>query len=136
MNRIATRASASLLWPSDKIELRAATDAEGVSWFGMDELPELAFDHAHILATAYERLAAKLDYSTIAFQMMPTSFTLSELQTVYELILGEELDKRNFRKKILSLGQIEETGMERREGRHRPAKLYRVIDRSKVSFIK
>ena len=133
--RVITVAYYALI-PSDKIELRAASDAEGVSWFGMDELPPLAFDHADILAMAYERLVAKLDYSTIAFQFMPASFTLSELQQVYELILREPMDKRNFRKKILSLEQIEETGEEKREGPHRPAKLYRVIDRSRIEFIK
>jgi 8-oxo-dGTP diphosphatase len=121
---------------SDQIELRAASDAEGVSWFGMDELPALAFDHADILKMAHERLVAKLDYSTIALQFMPAAFTLSELQQVYELILREPIDKRNFRKKILSLKQLEETGEDKREGPHRPAKLYRVIDRSRIEFIK
>jgi 8-oxo-dGTP diphosphatase len=109
---------------SDQIELRAASDAEGVSWFGMDELPALAFDHADILKMA------------IALQFMPAAFTLSELQQVYELILREPIDKRNFRKKILSLKQLEETGEDKREGPHRPAKLYRVIDRSRIEFIK
>jgi 8-oxo-dGTP diphosphatase len=61
---------------------------------------------------------------------------LSELQTVYELILTEPLDKRNFRKRILALGVIEETGDERREGPHRPAKLYRMMDRERVDIIK
>jgi ADP-ribose pyrophosphatase YjhB (NUDIX family) len=124
------------LVPSDRLELRAASDAEGVGWFGLRELPRLAFDHAEILAQAHARLVAKLDYSTIAFQFMPASFTLSELQQVYELVLGEPIDKRNFRKKILALGCIEPTGEERREGAHRPAQLYRVIDRDRVEVIK
>jgi 8-oxo-dGTP diphosphatase len=118
------------------MELRAASDAEGVGWFSIDKLPELGFDHQQILDLAHERLVAKLDYSTIAFQFMPDEFTLTELQRVYELILRDGIDKRNFRKKILSLKQIEETGNEKREGPHRPAKLYRVIDRSRVAFIK
>jgi len=133
--RVITVAYYALI-PSDRIELRAASDAEGVSWFGLDELPELAFDHAAILKMAQQRLVAKLDYSTLAFQFMPASFTLGELQQVYELILREPIDKRNFRKKILSLGQIEATGEERREGPHRPAKLYRVMDRSRIEYIK
>lgn len=133
--RVITVAYYALI-PSDKIELRAASDAEGVSWFGLEELPGLAFDHAAILDMAQQRLVAKLDYSTIAFQFMPASFTLAELQQVYELILREPVDKRNFRKKILSLGQIEATGDEKREGPHRPAKLYRVIDRKRIEFIK
>ena len=85
---------------------------------------------------AHDRLVAKLEYSTIAFQLMPEAFTLTELQHVYELIERREIDKRNFRKRILALGVIEPTGEEKREGPHRPAKLYRVIDRSKVEVIK
>jgi 8-oxo-dGTP diphosphatase len=133
--RVITVAYYALI-PSDRIELRAATDAEGVSWFGMQELPALAFDHADILRMAHARLVAKLDYSTIAFQFMPESFTLSELQAVYELVLGDSIDKRNFRKSILALDLIEPTGEEKREGPHRPAKLYRVIDRNRVDVIK
>lgn len=133
--RVITVAYYALI-PSDKIEIRAATDAEGVSWFGMQELPELAFDHDQILQAAHERLAAKLDYSTIAFQFMPKEFTLTELQRVYELILREPIDKRNFRKRILSLNLIRETGRERKVGAHRPAKLYRVIDPQRVDVIK
>ena len=124
------------LVPSDKLQIRAATDAEAVGWFGMDELPELAFDHAEIVAMAHQRLVAKLDYSTIAFQFMPERFTLSELQEVYEIILRQEMDKRNFRKWVLALEQIEETEEERRGGIHRPARLYRVKHPGKVAIIK
>lgn len=124
------------LVPSDKLQIRAATDAEAVGWFGMDELPELAFDHAEIVAMAHQRLTAKLDYSTIAFQFMPERFTLSELQEVYETILRQEMDKRNFRKWVLALEQIEETDEERRGGIHRPARLYRVKHPGKVEIIK
>ena len=121
---------------SDKIVLQAATDAEAVGWFSMDELPSLAFDHKNIVADAHQRLVAKLDYSTIAFQFMSNVFTLSELQNVYEIILREEMDRRNFRKWVLALDQIEETGDERRVGAHRPAKLYRVNNPDKVEIIK
>jgi len=124
------------LIPSDKLQVRAATDAEAVGWFAMDELPELAFDHARIVAMAHERLAAKLDYSTIAFQFMPARFTLGELQRVYEIILGQEIDKRNFRKWVLALEQIEETGEQRRDGAHRPAMLFRVREPGAVKIIK
>ncbi len=133
--RVITVAYYALI-PSDRIVLQAATDAEGVSWFGMEELPELAFDHAAILETAHERLVAKLDYSTLAFQFMPQAFSLSELQQVYEVIFRAPVDKRNFRKRILALNLIEPTGEEKREGAHRPAKLYRVVDRSRVDVIK
>lgn len=133
--RVITVAYYALI-PSDKIELKAATDAEGVGWFGIEEVPKLAFDHLEILHMAKQRLVAKLDYSTIAFQFMAAEFTLSELQQVHETILSEPIDKRNFRKKILALNVIEETSKEKREGPHRPAKLYRVIDRSRVDVIK
>jgi 8-oxo-dGTP diphosphatase len=133
--RVVTVAYYALI-PSDRISIRAASDAEAVGWFGMDELPRLAFDHADILNMAHDRLVAKLDYSTIAFQFMPAEFTLSELQQVYETILQQDMDKRNFRKWILALEQIEETGGEQRDGAHRPAKLYRLIKPGKVEFIK
>ena len=67
---------------------------------------------------------------------MPKAFTLLELQQVYELISGEPVDKGNFRKRILSLNLIRETGGERKAGAHRPARLYRVINRSRVHVIK
>ncbi len=121
---------------SDQISLCAATDAEAVGWFAMDEFSELAFDHEKIVAMAHERLAAKLDYSTLAFQFMPSEFTLTALQSVYEIILQEEIDKRNFRKWVLALEKIEETGEQSREGAHRPAKLYRQIKPGKVEIIK
>jgi 8-oxo-dGTP diphosphatase len=124
------------LVPSDKLVLRASTDADAVGWFGLDGLPVLAFDHAEIVATARQRLIAKLDYSTIALALMPERFTLSEFQEVYEIILGQRLDKRNFRKRVLALDQIEETDEERRGGVHRPARLYRARDPSTVAIIK
>ncbi len=133
--RVITVAYYALI-PSDRIEIRAATDAEAVGWFAMDELPDLAFDHEQILAMAHERLVAKLDYSTLAFQFMPAEFTLTQLQQVYETILQQEIDKRNFRKWILALECIEETGNEQRNGPHRPAKLYRVKQPGKVEIIK
>ena len=85
---------------------------------------------------AHQRLVAKLDYSTIAFQFMPETFTLGELQTVYEIILREPLDKRNFRKRVLALDRIAATGELRRNGNHRPARLYRLKFPDKVEIIK
>lgn len=124
------------LIPSDKLRLQAATDAEAVGWFGLEELPELAFDHTDIVTMAHQRLVSKLDYSTLSFQFLADEFTLLELQSVYEIILREELDKRNFRKWALALEQIEETGEQRREGAHRPAKLYKVKSPGRVDIIK
>ncbi len=133
--RVITVAYYALI-PSDKLSLCAATDAEAVGWFAMDELPELAFDHPEIIRMAHQRLAAKLDYSTLAFQFMSDEFTLSELQQVYEIILQEDIDKRNFRKWVLALEKIEETGEVKRDGAHRPAKLYRLIEPGRVVNIK
>lgn len=124
------------LAPSERLQLQAASDAAEASWFPVGDLPTLAFDHDKIIQTAHERLVAKLDYSTIAFQFMPESFTLSELQEVYQTLLDAELDKRNFRKWALALEQIEETGEQRRRGSHRPARLYRLKHRSGIDFIK
>ncbi len=124
------------LVPSDRIELRAASDAAAADWFALDNLPALAFDHDRIIALAHRRLVDKLDYSTIAFQFMPETFTLSELQRVYEILLNEKVDKRNFRKRMLALQQIEETGTLRRNGKHRPARVYRVKNPERVEIIR
>lgn len=115
---------------------RAASDATDVGWFAFEHLPRLAFDHAEILEMAHSRLVAKLDYSTIAFQFMPETFTLSELQCVYEALLNQPLDKRNFRKRVLSLDLIEETGKLCRTGKHRPAREYRARHPKRVEIIK
>lgn len=120
------------LVPSDRLTRRAQSD---VDWFAVDALPTLAFDHRDIVELAIARLAAKLDYSTIAFQFMPREFTLSELQAVYEAILGERLDKRNFRKRVLGLAHIEPVGQARRQGSHRPAMLYKVKHPERVEII-
>ncbi len=113
------------LLDSERLQVRAADDAVDVGWFSVYNLPPLAFDHAKILEYALIRLRGKLDYTTIAFSLLPEQFTLHELQRVYEIILHRKLDKRNFRKKILSTGILEDTGAKKMEGTHRPARLYR-----------
>src|SRR6266849_7123595 len=119
------------LLDSARLQVRAADDAADVDWFPVYNLPEeLAFDHAKILEYALDRLRGKLDYTNIAFSLLPEQFTLRELQRVYEIILHRRLDKRNFRKKILSTGptgilKVEDTGAKKMEGTHRPARLYR-----------
>lgn len=100
-------------------------DAAAAAWFSMNQLPPLAFDHQEILEYALTRLRYKLEYTMVGFELLPDAFTLSELQHAYEIILGEALDKRNFRRKILSADIIEETGKMQKEGEGRPAKLYR-----------
>ncbi|HZU67995.1 MAG TPA: NUDIX domain-containing protein [Ktedonobacteraceae bacterium] len=113
------------LLDSERLQVRAADDAADVRWFSMYNLPPLAFDHAQILEYTLTRLRGKLDYTTIAFNLLPEQFTLRELQRVYEIILHRKLDKRNFRKKVLSTGILEDTGAKKMEGTHRPARLYR-----------
>jgi 8-oxo-dGTP diphosphatase len=98
--------------------------AQRVQWWPVDDLPPVAFDHAQILGYALTRLRYKLEYTAVGFELLPDQFTLTELQTAYELVLGEELDKRNFRRKILSAGVIEPSG-DYRTGEGRPAQLYR-----------
>lgn len=121
---------------SDTLQPRASSDAREAAWFPVSQLPELAFDHAAIVGLARQRLVAKLSYSTIAFQLLPESFTLSQLQAVYEMLLDESLDKRNFRKAMLARNILRETGEFSRTGNHRPAKTYRLINPSRVEIIK
>lgn len=93
-------------------------------YFPISDLPELAYDHTDIIKMAHNRLKSKISYTNIVFSLLSTNFTLTELQKAYEAIFGKELDKRNFRKKFLSLDLIKETGKVSRSGAHRPAKLY------------
>ncbi|MDA8094709.1 MAG: NUDIX domain-containing protein [Betaproteobacteria bacterium] len=124
------------LVPSDRLALRAPAEPQAVGWFALEQLPPLAFDHCEIVALAHHRLVSKLTYSTIAFQFMGEKFTLSELQAVHEIILAQRVDKRNFRKWALALEQIEPTGEERRDGKHRPAQLYRLKFPGRVEIIR
>lgn len=101
-----------------------ALQASGADWKPVDALPALAFDHASILTYALRRLRYKLEYTAVGFELLPETFTLTELQRTYELILGEKLDKRNFRRRILQAGVIEPTS-HRRAGEGRPAQLFR-----------
>ena len=123
--RIITVAYYALI-PSDQLPIAAGDDARDAKLFGMSDLPELASDHGNILRVAKQRVTERLNDAFFAFRIMPKTFTMYELRRVYELFLGETLDKRNFRKKIIALDQIEETGEKRESVRHRPARLYRV----------
>ncbi|MEM9822362.1 MAG: NUDIX domain-containing protein [Bacteroidota bacterium] len=106
-----------------KHPIRAADDAEEVAWFGIDELPQLAFDHLEIFKMAIQRLRAKVRYQPIVFELLPEQFTLTQLQKLYETILGVEINKRNFRTKLLKMGVLNQVGIQ--EGvAHRPAHLY------------
>lgn len=124
------------LVPATRLQQREVSEAGSVRWFDLADLPQLAFDHHEVVECARRRLVAKLDYSTIAYQFMPEAFTLSQLQTVYEIILGSPLDKRNFRKRVLALGHLVETGALHRDGSHRPARLFRVRNPGTVEIIR
>lgn len=108
----------------------------GGEWCETGRLPALYLDHDRIIAAARDRLAAKLEYSTIAFQLMPEYFTLSELQQVYEAICDRAIDKRNFRKRVLAMEHVQATDKKRRNGSHRPARLYRYTARDAVQYLK
>jgi len=110
--------------------VRAATDARDAAWFAVTDVPALAFDHDDILQAALERLKGKVTYQPIGFKLLPEKFTLSQLQHLYETILERPLDKRNFRRKILSMDVLEETDEIQKDVAHRAARLYR-FDREK-----
>lgn len=116
------------LIPPARLSLSATTDARDAQLYSINALPTLAFDHARILGRARQRVKEQLNDSDIAYKLLPKTFTMFELRRVHELFLGEEVDKRNFLKKIIALDQIEETGEKRESVRHRPARLYRVKD--------
>ena len=123
------------LVPGEKLTLAASTDAADARWFGVNELPKLAFDHAKILENALQRLRSKIEYSTVALALLPENFRLSDLQKVYEIILGEAVDKRNFRKRMLSFDLLETTRHIDTTGPHRPAQLYR-FKQKEIQFFK
>jgi 8-oxo-dGTP diphosphatase len=110
---------------STKLVLQADSDAEDAKWFSINDLPNLAFDHKEILQTAQNRLQSKLTYQPIGFDLLPKEFLFSELENLYCTILEKEIDRRNFRKKILSFGIVEETEKFGNKIKGRPAKLYR-----------
>lgn len=109
--------------------VQAATDAAEARWWSMYALPPLAFDHDRILAYALQRLRWKLEWTALGFLLLPDEFTLSALQRVNERVLDEKLDKRNFRRKFLDMGVLEESGNVAK-GDHRPARLYRFTARA------
>ncbi|HVK66672.1 MAG TPA: NUDIX domain-containing protein [Polyangium sp.] len=104
--------------------VRAATDAREAAWFAIDDLPRLAFDHESIVDKAITRLRGKVRYAPIGFELLPKKFTLTQLQRVYEKVLGYELDKRNFRKKVAATGLLIELDEVEQDVAHRAARLY------------
>ncbi|MFH1047489.1 MAG: NUDIX domain-containing protein [Patescibacteria group bacterium] len=112
------------LLPDTGVRLETSEKYAGVEWRPVNRVSGLAYDHDLILKTAIGRLRAKLSYTNVVWSLLPKKFTLTELQTIYEIILGTKLDKRNFRKKILNSGLLKDTGVKRTDGAYRPAVLY------------
>jgi 8-oxo-dGTP diphosphatase len=117
-------------------QVHAATDARDAGWFGVHDVPSLAFDHTAILRAALERLRGKLRYQPVGFELLPRKFTLSELQHLYELVLERTLDKRNFRKRVLAMDLLEETDEVQQDVAHRAARLYRFDERKYRRLLK
>ncbi|HBX69699.1 MAG TPA: NUDIX hydrolase [Chloroflexi bacterium] len=125
--RVVSVAHFALVPSNEPVRTAGGSDASAAQWHPLNELPQLAFDHQEIVAYALRRLRYKLEYTAVGFELLPETFTLTELQQTYEIILGEELDKRNFRRRILQAGIIEAT-QQKRSGEGRPARLYRYRD--------
>ena len=104
--------------------VEASTDANNAAWFELDDLPELAFDHNMILDLALKRLQSKIRYEPIGFELLPQKFTLTQLQQLYEKIIGKELDKRNFRKKLQKMGVLVALDEIQKDVAHRAARYY------------
>jgi 8-oxo-dGTP diphosphatase len=103
-----------------------ADGVSGIAWYPVEQLPDLAFDHAQILSYGHRRLASKLEYSPIAFEVLPATFTLNELYQLYGTVLGADFaDYSNFRSRLLKLGFLQDTGEKVTRGAGRPASLYR-----------
>ncbi len=126
--RIVSVAYYALVKLSDH-RVQAATDARDAAWFGVHDVPSLAFDHTDILQMALERLRGKLRYQPVGFELLPKKFTLSQLQHLYELVLERALDKRNFRKRVLAMDLLIETDEVEQDVAHRAARLYRFDER-------
>lgn len=110
--------------PHGTVDVTAGGDTLGARWHAAHQPPALAFDHQDILEHALLRLQIRLEYANLALEFLPETFTLPELQTVYEAVLNRKLDKRNFRKRLLAQGMLAPSG-ERRSGVGRPAQTYR-----------
>ncbi|HAD97628.1 MAG TPA: NUDIX hydrolase [Cryomorphaceae bacterium] len=108
----------------DKFSITADTDAVDVEWFDTNKLPSLAFDHAHILKSALQRLRAKISYEPVGFELLDSKFLFGELEKLYMTILGRDIDRRNFRKKMLGLDILDQLDEKVSEGRGRPANLF------------
>lgn len=122
------------LIPWQDLNQPASEKVADIMWASVDRLPKLAFDHKQIVQYAVQRLRAKASYSNIVYGLMPRQFRLSELQNIYEIIIDDKLDKRNFRKRMLATGLLQETGKKDAAGAHRPAMLYK-FKKMEIAFL-
>jgi 8-oxo-dGTP diphosphatase len=132
--RIITVAYYALIRIDGQKELRPGQFAKTALWHSVNDLPQLAFDHTEIFKTGFNKLRRRLSYQPIAYELLPEKFTLTQLQQLYEAILNKKLDKRNFRKKMLSYGFLKELDEKQKNVSFRAAKLYK-FDRRKYSKI-
>jgi 8-oxo-dGTP diphosphatase len=123
-NRVISVAYFGLVRPDD-YQLSAQTDAEDVAWFNIKRIPRLAFDHKNIIASAIKRLRSKIVYEPIGFELLDKEFPFSDLERLYQVLLDNDLDRRNFKKRIMALGFLEEVNKTLQRKAGRPAKLYR-----------
>ena len=129
--RVLSVAYFSLIHPEGAM-LQTTDKYQDVRFWDCDKLPprrELAYDHAQVVHYARKRLTWKLQYTNVIWSLLPKKFSLSELQKAYEVVLDRKLDKRNFRKRISSLGLIESLGEKAKGAPHRPAMLYQFKSR-------
>ena len=124
-HRVVSVAYFALVKSSLYQELKASTDAENVGWFGIKNLPRLAFDHKDIVKAAIDRIRAKIRYQPIGFELLDKKFPFSDLEKLYTTLLDRDIDRRNFAKKMLALNILDETSeLAKAEGKGRPSKMY------------
>ncbi len=112
------------LLPNTQVSLRTTVEYSGIGWYEAVTLKGLAYDHDEVLKVAIERLKTKIEYTNVVYSLLPKEFTLTELQRVYEVILGRKLDKRNFRKKLQETKMLKKLAKKQKDSPHRPAELF------------
>jgi len=124
-NRVISISYFALVRP-DAFELKASTDAKDARWFPLDNIPKLAFDHKIIVKMAMERVKAKMGYAPIGFELLDKTFPFSDLEKLYTTVLGREIDRRNFQKRIKASGLLIDTGKKQiLDGPGRPGPLFK-----------
>lgn len=118
------------------VRLQASTDARNAAWFLLEDTPALAFDHAHLMKCAHERLCQRVRREPVGFELLPPKFSLGQLQSLYETILNRPLDKRNFRRSILASGVVKPLEEFQSGVPHRAARLFRFDEREYRRLVK